>query len=73
MAILASIYLRVWSCHSGTVTSLKDEGSRLNGEVAWVMHVMGYSDLTVDTRLGNHMFQQFTRQKYSKVSSRRAP
>jgi hypothetical protein len=55
------------------VTSLKDEGSRLNGEVAWVMHVMGYSDLTVDTRLGNHMFQQFTRQKYSKVSSRGAP
>jgi hypothetical protein len=64
---LASIYLRVWSSHPGTVASLKEEGSRLNGEIAWVMHVMGYSDLAVDTRLSNHKAQQFTRHKYSEV------
>jgi hypothetical protein len=47
----------VWSSHPGTVASLKEEGSRLNGEIAWVMHVMGYSDLAVDTRLSNHKAQ----------------
>lgn len=66
MALMTSIYLRVWSCVPTTVKSLADGTSRLNGEIAWVLHVLGYSDRWVDSRLDNHKAKQF-RRHWSKV------
>ena len=43
-ALLVSIYLGVWRQNANTEEMLRDSGSRLNGEMAFVLNVLGFSD-----------------------------
>jgi len=60
VAIVTSIYWGVWDIHSSSESALRDPSSRLCGEVAWVLNVLGFNDRLVDERIDNDKVCQFT-------------